>query len=155
MAKIGLNSILGRKKGNKEFTERRRKPRQPHLPLSILIVDDSTTVIYAIKKVLEQDGYEVLVASDGEEAIMVAETFQPDLILMDVVMPGMDGFQATRHIRKMPYVQDTPIIIISDSEQETEEFWLRKLGANDFLAKPVLRGQLFPTIEKHLYSQVA
>jgi twitching motility two-component system response regulator PilH len=70
-------------------------------------------------------------------------------------MPGMNGYQATRRIRKLPQYRETPIIIISASEQKTEEFWLRKLGASDFLAKPVLRGQLFPTIEKHLYSHVA
>jgi len=152
MVKFGLDSIFGR---GKSITERRNKPRQAHSPLSILVVDDSVTVVYALKNILEQDGYQVLEAGNGEEAIMVAETYQPDLILMDVLMPGMDGFQATRYIRKLPEVMDTPIIIISGSEQKTEEFWLRKLGANDFLAKPVLRGQLFPAIEKHLYSQVA
>lgn len=152
MAKFGFDSILGRKK---ETTERRKKARQPHNPLSILVVDDSSTVVFALKRLLEQDGYEVLVAGDGEEAIMVAETYKPDLILMDVLMPGMNGFQATRHIRKLPQTEDTPIIIISGSEQKSEEFWLRKLGANDFLPKPVLRGELFPAIEKHLYSQVA
>ena len=152
MVRFGLDNILGR---GKAATERRHKPRRPHAPSSILVVDDSSTVLYGLKKLLEQDGYQVLVAGDGEEAIMVAETYQPDLILMDVLMPGMNGFQATRHIRKIPEFTDTPIIIISGSEQKSEEFWLRKLGANDFLPKPVSRGQLFPTIEKHLYSQVA
>ncbi|MGD8483812.1 MAG: response regulator [Thioalkalispiraceae bacterium] len=152
MEKFGLARLLGNKKGK---TERRRQERIAHGPLSILVVDDSSTVVYALKKVLEQDGYQVLVASNGEQAIDMAEQHQADLILMDVIMPGMNGYQATRRIRKLPQYRETPIIIISASEQKTEEFWLRKLGASDFLAKPVLRGQLFPTIEKHLYSHVA
>ena len=79
----------------------------------------------------------------------------PEMILMDVLMPGMNGFQATRRIRKMRHLNNTPIIIISASEQKTEEFWLRRLGANDFLPKPITRGQLFPTIEKHLLVKIA
>jgi len=152
MARFGLGHILNRKK---TIMERRTKRRTPHSPLSILIVDDSSTVVYALRKVLEQDGYHILVAGDGAEAIKATEIYQPDLILMDVVMPGMNGFQATRHIRKLPVAMNTPIIIISGSEQKTEQFWLRKLGANDFIAKPILRGQLFTAIEKYLFPQVA
>jgi twitching motility two-component system response regulator PilH len=152
MNKFGFGSLLGRDKSGKE---RRKKPRMPHFGSSILIVDDSSTVVFALKKLLEQDGYSVLTANNGEQALVTAETHKPDLILMDVIMPGMNGFQATRRIRKIVHLEATPIIIISASEQKTEEFWLRKLGANDFLPKPITRGQLFPTIEKYLFSQVA
>ncbi|MEJ2143282.1 MAG: response regulator [Gammaproteobacteria bacterium] len=147
MNKFDFSKILGR--------EKNRKKRVPHTGSSILVVDDSSTVVFALKKLLEHDGYDVLTAANGEQAIMMAEKHQPNIILMDVLMPGMNGFQATRRIRKMHQLNATPIIIISASEQKTEEFWLRRLGANDFLPKPITRGQLFPTIEKHLTAQVA
>lgn len=153
MNKFDFSKILGRDKNT--VKERRRKKRVPHTGSSILVVDDSSTVVFALTKLLEQDGFEVLTAANGEQAIMMAEKHQPDIILMDVIMPGMNGFQATRRIRKMPQLDGTPIIVISASEQKTEEFWLRRLGANDFLPKPITRGQLFPTIEKHLATQIA
>ena len=152
MNKFDFSKILGRNKDT--VKERRRKKRVPHVGSSILVVDDSSTVVFALKRLLENDGYEVMTAANGEQAIMMAEKYGPDLILMDVLMPGMNGFQATRKIRKMAQLDTTPIIIISGSEQKTEEFWLRRLGANDFLPKPITRGLLFPTIEKHLFSQV-
>ena len=153
MNKFDFSKLLGREKSKPR--ERRRKLRIPHHDSTILVVDDSSTVVFALKKLLEQDGYQVLTAANGEQAIVMAENHKPDLILMDVLMPGMNGFQATRRIRKMDDLESTPIIIISASEQKTEEFWLRRLGANDFLPKPITRGQLFPTIEKHLFAQVA
>lgn len=153
MNRFDFSKILGRDKiANKD---RRRKMRVSHTGCSILVVDDSSTVVFALKKLLEHDGYEVLTAANGEQALMMAEKYTPDIILMDVIMPGMNGFQATRRLRKLNQLEDTPIIIISASEQKTEEFWLRRLGANDFLPKPITRGQLFPTIEKHLAAQAA
>lgn len=153
MNRFDFSKLIGRDKT--AVKERRRKKRVPHLGTSILVVDDSSTVVFALKKLLENDGYDVLTAANGEQAIMMAEKYHPDLILMDVIMPGMNGFQATRRIRKMDQLNNTPIIVISASEQKTEEFWLRRLGANDFLSKPITRGLLFPTIEKHLFTRVA
>ena len=153
MNKFDFNKILGRDK--ERIKERRRKKRVPRIGSSVLVVDDSSTVVFALKKLLEQDGYDVMTATNGQQAIAMAETHKPNIILMDVIMPGMNGFQATRRIRKMQQLDGVPIIIISASEQKTEEFWLRRLGANDFLPKPITRGQLFPTIEKHLFAKVA
>jgi len=101
--------------------------------------------------VLEQDGYYVMEAYDGMTAIELAKAHQPDLILMDVIMPGLNGFQATRKIRKDASTHSIPIIIISATEQPTEQFWLTKLGANDFLGKPIIRGDLFSKVESQLY----
>ena len=153
MNRFDFSKLIGREKNT--IKERRRKIRIPHNSSRILVVDDSSTVVFALKKLLEQDGYEVLTAANGEQAIVMAKNHKPDLILMDVIMPGINGFQATRRIRKMQELEGTPIIIISASEQKTEEFWLRRLGASDFLPKPITRGQLFPLIEKHLFAQVA
>lgn len=132
-------------------TERRSKPRQAKSRvLKVLVVDDSRTVVHSLRTVLEQDGYTVIEAFDGMTAIELAKVHQPDLILMDVIMPGLNGFQATRKIRKDPATHTIPIIIISATEQPTEQFWLSKLGANDFLGKPIIRGDLFSKLESQL-----
>lgn len=133
-------------------SERRSKQRQPKKRvIKVLIVDDSRTVVHGLRSVLEQDGYLVIEAFDGMTAIELAKTHQPDIILMDVIMPGLNGFQATRKIRKDPSTHSIPIIIISATEQPTEQFWLTKLGANDFLGKPVIRANLFTKVESQLY----
>ncbi|MBI1422559.1 MAG: response regulator [Gammaproteobacteria bacterium] len=118
--------------------------------MKVLVVDDSRTVVHSLRTVLEQDGYFVMEAYDGMTAIELAKTHRPDLILMDVIMPGLNGFQATRKIRKDPITHKIPIIIISATEQPTEQFWLSKLGANDFLGKPIIRGELFTKVETQL-----
>ncbi len=133
-------------------SERRSKTRTPKSRIiKLLVVDDSRTVVHSLRSVLEQDGYHVIEAYDGMTAIELAKAHQPDLILMDVIMPGLNGFQATRKIRKDPSTRSIPIIIISATEQPTEQFWLTKLGANDFLGKPIIRGDLFTKVESQLY----
>lgn len=132
--------------------ERRNKQRLPKdRVIKVLVVDDSRTVVHGLRSVLEQDGYHVIEAFDGMTAIELAKAHQPEIILMDVIMPGLNGFQATRKIRKDPATHSIPIIIISATEQPTEQFWLTKLGANDFLGKPVIRGDLFVKVESQLY----
>ena len=80
----------------------------------------------------------------------MAKRHKPDLILMDVIMPGLNGFQATRILRKEDKTQNIPIIIISGNEQATEKFWGLRVGANGFLAKPVDRAELFHLLREHL-----
>lgn len=150
MERLSFRSIFSRKSNN-DNNERRRKQRaSKDRVMKILIVDDSRTVIHSLRSLLEQDGYLVMEAYDGITAIELAKAHKPDLILMDVIMPGLNGFQATRKIRKDPSTQSIPIIIISATEQPTEQFWLTKLGANDFLGKPVTRGELFTKVESQL-----
>ena len=133
-------------------SDRRAKQRMPkNRVIKVLVVDDSRTVVHGLRTVLEQDGYYVMEAYDGMTAIELAKAHQPDIILMDVIMPGLNGFQATRKIRKDPATHTIPIIIISGTEQPTEQFWLTKLGANDFLGKPIIRGELFNKVESQLY----
>ena len=133
-------------------SDRRSKQRMPkNRVIKVLVVDDSRTVVHGLRSVLEQDGYYVMEAYDGMTAIELAKAHQPDIILMDVIMPGLNGFQATRKIRKDPATHTIPIIIISGTEQPTEQFWLTKLGANDFLGKPIIRGDLFNKVESQLY----
>ena len=127
--------------------ERRKRPRPKNgYDVTILVVDDSRTVIAAFKKVLTQAGFKVLTAMSGEEGVEVAKAERPDLILMDVVMPGINGYQATRLLRQNPETADTPILIVSGEQQPTELMWGRKVGANGFLSKPIDRGAFFAKI---------
>lgn len=146
---FGFKSLFGRKE--KEPKERRSEERIK-LPdnATILIVDDSRTAIAVLKKTLEPTGYEILSAADAETGIEIAKTEKPDFILMDIIMPGLNGFQATRILRKDELTQHIPIVIVSGNEQATEKFWGLRVGANGFLAKPVDRGELFHLLREHL-----
>jgi twitching motility two-component system response regulator PilH len=103
----------------------------------ILLVDDSPTEVHVMRTALEEGGFEVAVAMDGEQAIHMAKTLKPGLIFMDVVMPGMNGFQATRTIARDPATQDIPVVMVTSKGQETDKIWGMRQGAADYLVKPV------------------
>jgi twitching motility two-component system response regulator PilH len=103
----------------------------------ILIVDDSPTEIHVLSTILEKLGHTIVTATNGEEGIAQAKAAKPDLILMDVVMPGMNGFQATRQISKDEETAHIPIIIVTTKDQETDRVWGLRQGAKDYLTKPV------------------
>lgn len=103
----------------------------------ILIVDDSPTEVHVMKGALEQGGFEVAVAVNGEEAIALSRKLHPDLIFMDVVMPGINGFQATRTIARDPDTSDIPVVMVTSKGQETDKIWGMRQGAVDYLVKPV------------------
>ncbi|NOX92990.1 MAG: response regulator [Gammaproteobacteria bacterium] len=127
--------------------ERRRNPRPADgYDFTILIVDDSRTAVATFTKMLTQAGFKTISATDGLEGVTAAREHLPDLVLMDVVMPGLNGFQATRQIRKNDTTAHIPIIIVSGEQQATEQFWGKRVGANAFLTKPIDRGQLFEEI---------
>jgi twitching motility two-component system response regulator PilH len=108
----------------------------------ILIVDDSPTEVFQMTKALENAGFRVEVAADGEEALRKAREMQPDLILMDIVMPGMDGFRATRALSNDPATRSIPVIMVSSKSQESDRVWGMRQGAVDFIVKPVTPAQL-------------
>jgi len=116
----------------------------------ILIVDDSPTDTYLVKNILESHGYQISEASTGKEAIEKAASIQPDLILMDVVMPGLNGFQATRKITKSPATQNIPVIILSSKNMESDRAWGLMQGAKDFLVKPVKQDELLSAVKNNL-----
>lgn len=150
---FNLKSLFGSSENNDNDSDKdRRSQERVKLPdeATILIVDDSRTAIAVLKKILEPTGYSTISASNGEEGIDMAKLHQPDLILMDVIMPGLNGFQATRILRKEDTTKDIPILIISGNEQATEKFWGLRVGANGFLAKPVDRAELFHLLREHL-----
>ena len=104
---------------------------------TILIVDDSPTELHVLAKILHNAGYETLTAPDGEAGIAMAKTKHPDAVLMDVVMPGLNGFQATRKLSRDPVTQGIPVVIVSTKDQETDREWGLRQGARDYLVKPV------------------
>ncbi len=101
----------------------------------ILIVDDSPTELHQMQKALEKHGYQTAVASDGVEALSKARELKPGLIFMDIVMPGMDGFRATRQLTSDPETRSIPVIVVSSKGEETDRIWARQ-GAVDYLVKP-------------------
>lgn len=116
----------------------------------ILIVDDSDTHLYTLSKIVEEEGHEVITASNGEEGVEAAIANTPDLILMDVVMPGLNGFQATRKIAKNAGTADIPIIFVTTKNQETDRIWGLRQGASAYLTKPVDKKQLVSAINDAL-----
>ena len=103
----------------------------------ILIVDDSPTERYVMSDFLVAHGYTVMTADSGEEALEKIKFEPPHLVLMDVVMPGQNGFQATRAIARNPLTQHLPVIICTSKSQETDRIWGMRQGAHDYLVKPI------------------
>jgi len=112
----------------------------------VLIIDDSPTELHLFQNMLEKAGFETLVADSGEEGLKAARAARPDCILMDVVMPGMNGFQATRKLTRDPQTADIPIIIITAKDQETDKIWGMRQGAVEYVVKPVADKELVATI---------
>ena len=108
----------------------------------IMIVDDSPTEVHVIRTALEKHGFETVAASDGQECLNLARQMQPDLILMDVVMPGINGYQATRTLTRDPQTENIPVVMISSKSLETDKIWGMRQGAADYLTKPVTEAVL-------------
>jgi len=111
------------------------------MPL-ILIVDDSPTEVHVFKSALEKHGYRTASAKDGAEGVKLAREMRPDLIFMDIVMPGMNGFQATRTLASDPNTRTIPIVMVTSKGQETDKIWGLRQGAVDYMVKPVSPDQL-------------
>ena len=119
----------------------------------VLIIDDSEVQLYALRKVLEKEGHEVFSADNGQEGIDLAVKEKPDLILMDVVMPEMSGFQATRKLHRNPETKDIPIVFVTTKDQESDRVWGMRQGAAAYITKPVDRKLLLSTIKDILEKQ--
>ncbi|MBO6557476.1 MAG: response regulator [Pseudomonadales bacterium] len=103
----------------------------------ILVVDDSPTEIFQFKEMLEKMGHEVITAENGRAGVEMAVKEQPDVVLMDIVMPDMNGFQATRQIARGESTKHIPVIIVSSKNQETDKVWGQRQGAKGYITKPV------------------
>jgi twitching motility two-component system response regulator PilH len=112
----------------------------------ILVVDDSPTERHVLTEMLLKAGYTVIIADSGEQAIEVAKKEIPDLILMDVVMPGMNGYQAPRTITREETTRHIPVIMCTSKGQETDKIWGMRQGAHDYMVKPIESATLLAKI---------
>ncbi|MEY2631554.1 MAG: hypothetical protein RIR00_208 [Pseudomonadota bacterium] len=112
----------------------------------ILVVDDSPTERFVTTDLLVKNGYQVLTAENGEEGIAKAKQEKPDLIIMDVVMPGLNGYQATRTLTRDDETKDIPVIVCTSKGQETDKIWGLRQGALDYLVKPLNGAELLQKI---------
>ena len=130
-------------------SERRLKERKAACAgLKVLIIDDSTTIVALLRRMMRQNDFETLEAGDAEAGIELARTEVPHLVFLDIVLPGMNGFNALRVLRRDPLTKHIPIIMISGNEQATEEFYVHRIGADDFMKKPFARAEVFARIER-------
>lgn len=116
----------------------------------VLIVDDSPTETYAFQGMLEKHGHDVLTADNGADGVALARQELPDVVLMDIVMPGLNGFQATRQLTKGADTAHIPVIIVTTKDQETDRVWGKRQGASGYLVKPVTDEQLADVIDAAL-----
>jgi twitching motility two-component system response regulator PilH len=113
---------------------------------NILIVDDSPTDLQHLSDMLTQKGYKVSTASSAEDAMVKVKEQRPDLVLMDIVMPGQNGFQATRMLTRDEATKDIPVILVTSKGQETDKVWGMRQGARGFIVKPVDQADLLEKI---------
>lgn len=112
----------------------------------IMVVDDSPTDVAHLKSMLTKAGHTVIEANSGQGAIDSVKVERPDCVVMDVVMPGVNGFQATRTLSKDPATAHIPIIVVSAKSQETDRLWALRQGAKEYLVKPVKQSDLIAKI---------
>jgi len=103
----------------------------------LLVIDDGAEQRRFLERTLTAAGYRVVTAPDGDAGAAAAISLLPDLIILDVMMPGMNGYQTCRALRATPATADRPILILTAKDQPTDQFWAREVGADDFLTKPV------------------
>ena len=116
----------------------------------ILIVDDSPSQLLGLKRLVEKMGHEALTAEDGAAGVEAAKRELPDLVLMDVVMPNLNGFQATRSISKAPATAHIPVILVTTKDQDTDRVWGMRQGARAFVTKPVNEAELTEAVKEAL-----
>ncbi len=116
----------------------------------VMIVDDSPTEVHVMKTALEKHGFDTISAASGSECITLAKEMHPDLILMDIVMPDVNGFQATRALTRDPSTQSIPVVMVTTKSQESDRIWGMRQGAVDYIVKPVTAADLVAKAEEIL-----
>jgi len=129
---------------------RKRKRVNAREGTRVLIIDDSPTIVAVLRKFLHSAKHEVFEANDAETGIEIARKHQPELVFLDIILPGMSGFAALRKMRREPATMGVPIIMISGNEEATEQFYANRIGADDFMKKPFSRYEVFVRIEQLL-----
>jgi twitching motility two-component system response regulator PilH len=116
----------------------------------LIIVDDSPTEVHVMRTALEKHGFDTVSAASGSECITLAKEMHPDLILMDIVMPDVNGFQATRALTRDPSTQSIPVVMVTTKSQESDRIWGMRQGAVDYIVKPVTASDLVAKAEEIL-----
>jgi twitching motility two-component system response regulator PilH len=122
--------------------------------LTVLVVEDSRTQREMISGFLKQKGLQVSVASDGIEALEKIETIRPDLVLLDVVMPRMNGYECCRRLKSNPKTQNVPIILCTSKQEELDRYWGLKQGADAYITKPFHPSELLGLLKRFLRRSV-
>ena len=119
-------------------------------PATILLVEDSPTQMKLATACLQTQGYRLITAVDGEEALRKAASEKPDLIVLDVILPGQNGFQICRTLKTSTDTKGIPVVMLTSKNQDSDRFWGMKQGADAYLTKPFIESDLLATVAKHL-----
>lgn len=125
------------------------------MPATVLVVDDSPTALRLIRLAVEAGGYRVLTASDGNEAIHVAQRERPDLVVLDIILPKKNGFQVCRHLKALPETCSIKVVLLSSKSHEMDILWGKRQGADGYLTKPFESEQLLACIASALQAEPA
>lgn len=116
----------------------------------ILVVEDSPTERQLIQRMLEEKGYRVVATANGDEALASIERERPALMLLDVVLPGINGFQICRQLKTAPETRDIRIVLVSSKNQDVDRFWGMKQGADEYLTKPFKSDDLLASVKRQM-----
>jgi twitching motility two-component system response regulator PilH len=116
----------------------------------VLVVDDSATDRQLATSLLQKQGYSVIAAVDGEDALEKIAVEPPPLVVLDIILPGMNGYQVLRHLKSSPHTKDIKVILVSSKGQDSDRYWGLKQGADDYIAKPYPDDVLLSAVAKHL-----
>lgn len=116
---------------------------------TILVVEDSPTEMQIVRTALQNKGYEVITATNGEEGLEKVRSQLPSLVVLDVVLPGRNGFQVCRDLKSSPDTKDVPVILLTSKTQESDRFWGMKQGADAYLTKPWREEELLALVARH------
>ena len=116
----------------------------------VRVVDDSATDRQLATSLLQKQGYSVIAAVDGEDALEKIAVEPPPLVVLDIILPGMNGYQVLRHLKSSPHTKDIKVILVSSKGQDSDRYWGLKQGADDYIAKPYPDDVLLSAVAKHL-----
>jgi len=116
----------------------------------VLVVDDSPTERHATSTLLQKQGYDVSIAVDGEDALEKVAAGRPPLIVLDIILPKLNGYQVLRQLKAAPETRDIKVILVSSKNQASDRFWGLKQGADDYIAKPYADEALLAAVARHL-----
>ena len=152
---INRSELEAEAKGPKGVERRQLDRRGARDGTRALIIDDSATVTAALARMLLQNRYALETAADAEIGLAKMAEQPPEIIFLDIVLPGINGFEALRRIRRDPVGKDIPVIMMSGNEHATEQFYAQRIGADDFMKKPFSRFEVFARVEKLLDDKAA